>query len=123
MPIIATKDIGAVAAKRLLALDFSGHSALELMGPRDVTMTEVTAALGAAIGKPDLKYVAFPYADAVKGMVQAGIPEELAGMYAELSRAFNEGMKPTQPRSAQTTTPTTIEEFARTVFAPAFAAS
>lgn len=122
--LIATQDIGEVAARRLAALDFQGTQVQELLGPRDVTMTEVTQALGAAIGKPDLKYVAFSYEDARKGMVGAGLPPEFADLYVELNKAFNEGTaKATQPRSAQTTTPTSIEDFAKNVFAPAFKAS
>ena len=31
LPLIATPDIGAVAAQRLLKLDFTGKSALELL--------------------------------------------------------------------------------------------
>ena len=36
MPMIATKDIGHYAAERLHARDFSGSSARELLGPRDL---------------------------------------------------------------------------------------
>ncbi|MEK7704887.1 MAG: hypothetical protein AAB426_08005, partial [Myxococcota bacterium] len=122
MPFIASRDIGAVAAKRLLELDFKGHSVQELLGARDLTMNEVTRALGTAIGKPELKYVAVPYDEAKQGLQQMGLSEEIADMYVELSRAFNEGMRPTQARSASTTTPTTVEEFGKTVFAPAYRA-
>lgn len=123
MPFIASRDIGAVAAKHLLELDFKGHSVQELLGARDVTMNEVARALGTAIGKPDLKYVAVPYDDAKLGLLQMGLSEEIAGMYVELSRAFNDGTRPTQSRSPSTTTPTTIEEFAKSVFAPAYGVS
>src|SRR6202043_2245515 len=37
-PWIATKDIGAYAATRLAARDFSGSSTQELHGPRDVSI-------------------------------------------------------------------------------------
>jgi len=121
---IATRDIGEVAARRMLALDWKGNGVLELHGPRDLSMAEVTRALGKAIGKPDLAYVQFPYPDARKGMVQAGLQEEMADLYVDMSRGFNDGIvKPTQPRSKETTTPTTIEAFAAEVYAPAFRAS
>lgn len=124
MAMIATRDIGEVGAKRLLALDFTGHSVLELMGPRDVAMNEVARAFGEAIGKPDLKYQQFPYEEAEQAFIGMGVPREMAGLYTEMTRGFNEGLvKPTQQRSPQTTTPTTIEQFAREVFAPAFRAS
>jgi uncharacterized protein YbjT (DUF2867 family) len=115
------RDIGEVAARRLLALDWRGREVLELQGQRDLTMAEVAAVLGKAIGKPDLRYQAFPYPDARAGMVQAGLTEELADLYVDMSRGFNEGrMKAQQPRAAATTTPTAIEAWAERVFAPAF---
>jgi hypothetical protein len=84
-------------------------------------MSEVATALGKAIGKPDLGYVQFPYADAEKGMVAAGLPQEMAALYAEMSKGFNDGhLRATQPREAATTTTTSIEKWAAAVFAPAF---
>ncbi len=122
-PMIATRDIGEVAARRLLALDFLGSSFQELHGQRDVTMPSATAAIGKAIGKPDLQYAVFPYDDAKKGMIQMGLPEEMARLLVEMSKGFNDGLiRPRQPRSAATTTPTSIETFAEQVFAPAYRA-
>lgn len=124
MAQIATRDIGEAAARRLLALDWSGRTVQELQGQRDLTMSAVAAALGKAIGKPELKYVQFPYPDAEKGMVGAGLPQEMAALYVEMSRGFNEGhLAPTQPRGGATTTPTSIETWAAEAFAPAFRAS
>jgi uncharacterized protein YbjT (DUF2867 family) len=56
LPMIATKDIGAVAAEALLRPDFTGQRTQELLGPRDVTYAEATKIIGLAIGKPDLTY-------------------------------------------------------------------
>lgn len=124
MAHIATRDIGEVAARRLLSLDWKGREVLELHGERDLTMAGVTRALGAAIGKPDLAYVHFPYADAQQGLVQAGLPEEMAALYMEMSEGFNDGrVTTTQPRSPASTTPTSIERWAAEVFAPAWRAA
>jgi uncharacterized protein YbjT (DUF2867 family) len=119
--MIASQDIGEVAARHLSSLDFTGTSVHELLGPKAVTMGEATRALGEAIGKPELRYNQFPYDEAKKGMVGMGLSEDMANQYVEMSRAFNEGkVKPTQSRSPKTSTPTTIEQFAKRVFAPAF---
>jgi uncharacterized protein YbjT (DUF2867 family) len=123
MAQIAARDIGEVAARRLLALDWSARTVHELHGQRDLTMAEVAAALGKAIGKPDLRYVAFPYPEAEKGMVAAGLPADLAALYVDMAKGFNDGRaKPTQPRSAAATTSTSIEKWAADVFVPAFRA-
>src|SRR3954453_3621735 len=53
VPMIATCDVGTFAADELLRLEFRGHQTQELLGQRDPTMTEVTTAIGRAIGKPE----------------------------------------------------------------------
>jgi uncharacterized protein YbjT (DUF2867 family) len=120
LEMVATKDIGVYAAERLLALDFTGSSIEPILGPKDQTMNDVTAALGKAIGKPDLAYIQFPYDQARQGMVQSGFSESVADGYISLSTGMNEGVFSTEKRDARATTPTTIEDFAKTVFAPAF---
>src|ERR1700731_2957616 len=54
LPMIATRDIGAVAAEALLKLNFERKRPHELQGPRDVAYAEVAKIVGAAIGNPDL---------------------------------------------------------------------
>lgn len=123
MPMIATRDIGAAAAEALGARDGSGFQVRYLLGARDYTMAEVTGILGAAIGKPGLPYVQFPY-DAFGGALeQAGLGRSLAGLYVEMSKAFNEGrISVPGGRTAANTTPTTLEAFAKEL-AAAYAAA
>lgn len=120
IPMIATRDIGSYAAERLANLDFRGKSVSDLLGPRDVSQMEATEILGKAIGKPELQYVQFGYDDAIQGMVQAGISPDVAKSYAEMGKAINEGLIPPVKRTPQNTTRTTMEEFAKNVFAPAY---
>src|SRR6201998_773251 len=61
LPMMATRDVGTYAAQRLLDLDFSGKQPRELLGERDLSMAEATAIIARGIGKPDLRYVQFPY--------------------------------------------------------------
>src|SRR5205823_13437077 len=60
-PMIATRDVGDYAAQRLVDLDVSGKQTCELLGERDLSMTEVTSAIARGIGKPDLRYEQFSY--------------------------------------------------------------
>jgi uncharacterized protein YbjT (DUF2867 family) len=114
IPMVTTRDIGHKAAEFLDAINFQGTSVFELGGPRDLTMTEVTAILGQAIGKPGLNYVQFPYEDAKKGMVGSGMKPPMADLMLEMNRAFNEGrLEPTQALTANPRGTTTIEEFAK----------
>ena len=113
LPMIATRDIADVAARALKARDWTGIVVRELLGPRDITFAEATRIIGGQVGKPDLKYVQFPYADFASSLVQMGIAQNVAGLYAEMARAFNEGkMNSLEGRRPENTTPTRFEDFA-----------
>jgi len=115
-PVIATKDIGNYASKRLLALDFNGHNTQDLLGPREVSYPEMAKVYGASIGKDDLKYVELSFVDFKNSFIkQMGTSENVADSFNEFIKAMNEGKIMTQAiRDAESTTPTTIEEFAHT---------
>ena len=121
--MIATEDIAAYAAERLVKRDFSGKSVADLLGERDLSLSEAAAIIGKKLGKPDLAYVAFPYEDAEKGMVAMGLTPDLSRLYIEMSRALNEGLFAVSlPRTKENTTPTAFETFAD-LFAAAYQAS
>src|ERR1700684_11809 len=112
VPMIATKDIGAYAAKRLHARDFSASSVQELFGPRDVTMKEVTTIVGNAIGKPKLSYMQVPFMMLEPALVQTGMPKQTAKLLIEMWKAGNAGLlAPQEKRSAENSMPTTTESF------------
>lgn len=118
---IATEDIANVAAEHLLKLDFSGIQTKELLGERDLTYTEFAKALGDAIGKPDLQYMQMPNEQFIEVLLQMGMSRNFAESMVEMCDALNSGhMVGLEARTAANTTPTTIETFARDVFAPAF---
>ena len=122
MAHIATRDIAHAAARLLADATFEGKTVRELLGPRNYTMTEVTTILGAAIGKPDLRYVEFSYDDTEEAFLGLGMSPDVAGKFIEMYKAVNGGLvAPERGRTPEATTPTTFEEFARTTFAPAFA--
>jgi uncharacterized protein YbjT (DUF2867 family) len=113
IPMIATRDIADAAARALRERRFEGVVVQELLGPRDLSHSEATRILGARIGKPDLPYVQFPYDDFVNALVQTGLSANIAGLYAEMARALNDGkVKSVEGRRPENTTPTRFEDFA-----------
>jgi uncharacterized protein YbjT (DUF2867 family) len=121
---VATRDIAAAAAEALAARDFTGFAVRELQGPRNLSMREATRIIGAAIGKPDLPYVQFGYDDLKGALVRMGLSESMAGLYAEMSRAFNEGrIRATEPRGPRNTTATRFETFVEDTYLPAYRAA
>jgi uncharacterized protein YbjT (DUF2867 family) len=117
IPMIATQDIAKVAVEKLLALNFTSHTVLPLLGATDVSFAEAATIIGNAIGKPDLKYIQFPADQAKQGMMQAGLTEAWADTYNDMNQGIGLGVMNYEQRTAETTTPTTLEEFAKTTFA------
>jgi uncharacterized protein YbjT (DUF2867 family) len=121
LPMMATRDVGNYAAQRLLDLDFSGKQTRELLGERDLSMAEATAIIARGIGKPDLRYVQFPYDQVQQVLEQMGMPPKKAAVYIEMFKAINTGVLAAQePRSRENSTTTSFEEFVQDVFAPAY---
>jgi uncharacterized protein YbjT (DUF2867 family) len=123
LPMVATQDIALVAAGFLEIPTQESVMIREILGPRDYTMQEATAILGAAIGKPGLPYVEFGEENFLQGLTEAGFSVSVANGYVEMSQAFNEGrIQNVVRRQASNSTPTSLEAFAQQVFAPAYSA-
>jgi hypothetical protein len=100
--MIATRDIGTV-------------------GERDLTATETATAIGNAIGRPGLAYMQAPDEQVKMGMMQMGLSASYVDLILEMIRAMNDGyLAPEEEREPENTTPTSIEQWAAEVFAPAF---
>jgi uncharacterized protein YbjT (DUF2867 family) len=120
IPMIATRDISAVAADELLRCEFTGKQTRELLGQRDISVMEAASILGKAIGLPGLEYVQVSDNQARSILDQSGVPLNLANMILEVAHAINSGdMKPL-PRTARNTTATSYETFAKEEFLPRF---
>lgn len=124
VPMVATKDIAGVAARLLGFGTFAGHSVRYLLGPRDLTLSDATGILGEAIGKPGLAYVRLPEDEARQAMIGTGMSASVADAMLEMHRGFDAGrIRPSRERNAESTTPTTLEEFAKAIFARAYKAA
>lgn len=118
IPMVATRDIAATAARELSAPGHSG--ALLLHSPTHETMRSVAATLGGALGHPGLAYVQVPPAEMTPALQAEGFSADAAEQLAALARWLS-----TETALASTTAgpvavqPTTLADFAREVFAPA----
>jgi uncharacterized protein YbjT (DUF2867 family) len=121
LPMIATRDIGEAAANALLSLDFRQKQTRELLGQRDISMTEVAQIIGRAVGKPDLRYIQAPDEQVRAALIQLGMSSNMADLILEMSAALNSShMRALEPRSGQNTTPTSYETFVAEEFVPQY---
>ncbi|QNT25729.1 NAD(P)H-binding protein (plasmid) [Ralstonia solanacearum] len=121
MPMVAAADLAQAAANALLAPTFTGKSAAALLGDRDYTMREAAAILGAAVGRPDIAYVRTAPADAKAALIAHGFSPDVADQFEEMADALSQRrIQDTVTRTAASTTATSLQAWAREVFAPAF---
>lgn len=88
-PLIATDDIGRIAAETLLQ-PWQGERFLELSGPQYYSSTDVAAAMSKALGK-SITAVAVPRDTWVPTMASHGMPADKSGAYIEMLDNFNNG--------------------------------
>ncbi len=121
--MIATRDIATSLVDRLVKRDFEGKMIQDLLGQRDLSLSEAISVIGRAINRPDLKYLQFSYDETAKWLAGMRISEDVCNLIIEMSKALNDGIIcVNRPRTTENTTSTSIEEFAGT-FAKAFSAS
>jgi len=113
VPMVATRDVAAVAAGLLLAAAPWSATAIDLVGPRDRTMNEVARILGGAVGRPTLAYLRLGDDQVERSLLQAGVAQELVASALELNRFINGGhFRAASDSPPRHLTPTALEDFA-----------
>lgn len=116
--LVHPNDIAEVAAEEIQDLKFKGKSILYIVSDEKTT-SEVAAILGKAVGKPELPWVNFKDEETLGGMLQAGVPEEIAKNYAEMGSAMRSGEMDSDYLKNK---PTNFGKTKLEAFAPVFAA-
>jgi uncharacterized protein YbjT (DUF2867 family) len=116
--MVASRDIAHVTAELLSSDSWSGYYVRELHGPADVSFDDVSDVLTDVLGRK-ITYSKCDPAQMRHGILSLGISENAADSLLEMYDAVESGlMQARQPRSGETTTPTTLAEFAREVLLP-----
>ena len=88
--IVHPNDISEVAAEELKDLAFKGKSILYIASDEKTT-TEIGSILGKVIGKLEILWINFKDEDTLNGMLQVGVPVEIAKNYTEMGAAMRSG--------------------------------
>ncbi len=121
MPLVATRDIAAVVARELTQPQKNGT--LILHAPQHATPRDVAAALGQAIGKPDLPYVQSSPEEVKPLLMAQGFSGDAADQLEALARWLSTSPLDSLTAAPTEVQPTTLAMFAREVFAPAHRAT
>jgi uncharacterized protein YbjT (DUF2867 family) len=117
VPMIATRDIAAAAARELIE-PFTGQKVIPLHGPKDYTFNQAARIIGDAIGE-EVKFVRSEREQMRQALQGFGATEHAADVFLELYDAIDSGyIKAEFLRTKESTTPTTLEKFAEREIAP-----
>jgi uncharacterized protein YbjT (DUF2867 family) len=88
--MVSTQDIAAAAAEEIDQFTLSNK--IRYIASDERSCNEVASVLGAAIGKPDLKWLTFPAEQVKENMEKNGVPPQIADLLIELNAAIGSGL-------------------------------
>ncbi|MFK0262623.1 NAD(P)H-binding protein [Streptomyces angustmyceticus] len=120
-PMVAARDIAATAARLLLDDAWEGSGEVACLGPEDLSPNEMarimSEVLGTAVG-----YRQVPGADLKQRLNGAGMSDAMAQGMVDMFEAKNQGLDNAEPRTPESTTPTTFRQWCEEVLKPAVTA-
>ena len=88
-PWVSPLDIAAAVAEELVT-PFEGRK-IRYVASDEISCNELASLLGAAIGKPDLKWVIIPDEQLLNGMIASGMNPKVAAGMVEMNAGMNNG--------------------------------
>ena len=118
VPTCATRDIASAASKLLLDRSWSGVGSLSILGPEDLSFNDMAQIMSEVLRKP-VRFEEMPLDDLKAGLTSRGMSEGMAQDMIKMMVAKNEGLDNAEPRTLQSTTPTTFRQWCEEVLKPA----
>jgi uncharacterized protein YbjT (DUF2867 family) len=123
LSLVATADVAARAAAFLLDASWHGHRAVGVHGPVDLSYRDVAQVLTQVLERP-VRHVQTTLEQTRQGMLGAGLPDFVVAGFLELFEGVHNGrMASAEPRTQETTTATSLADFARAALLPAVRAA
>lgn len=117
-PTVATRDIAATAARLLLDDSWKGSGQVACLGPEDLSPNEMARIISEVLGT-EIGYRQIPGAALKERMTGFGMTDAMAQAMADMFDAKNQGLDNAEPRTAESTTPTTFRQWCEEVLKPA----
>lgn len=113
LPLVHPDDIAAAVAEELVKQE-AGKKVRYIVSDRR-TAADIARVLGTAAGNPALPWVEFTDEQSLQGMIGAGLPEEIAGLYTEMGTAIRSGklLSDFNARAATVDGSIRLEDFAK----------
>ena len=118
LPMCASRDIAAAAAKLLLDPSWSGRDHVAVLGPEDLSFKDMAQIMSEVLGK-SVAFQQIPGEAFKARLLGAGMSEAMAQAMLDMSVAKNEGLDNAEPRTPASTTPTSFRAWCEEVLKPA----
>ena len=118
LPSCATRDIAATAARLLLDDSWRGTGHVAVLGPEELSFNDMAQIMSEVLGKP-VRYQQIP-AEALKNrLTGAGMSDAMAQATVDMMVAKDQGLDNAEPRTPESTTPTTFRQWCEEILEPA----
>lgn len=119
LPACATRDIAATAARLLLDDSWSGQAGVPILGPEDLSYNEMAQIMSEVLERP-IRYQRVP-GDAFKAnLMRNGMSDGWAQGLVDLLTEVDQGVYNAEPRTPESSSPTTFRQWCEDVLKPAF---
>jgi uncharacterized protein YbjT (DUF2867 family) len=118
LPTCATRDITAAAARLLLDHTWSGQGHVAVLGPEDLSFNDMAHIMSEVLERPiHFQHIS---GEAFKAMlIEQGMSDAMAQGLFDMMMAKNEGIDKAEPRTPESTSPTSFRQWCEEVLKPA----
>jgi uncharacterized protein YbjT (DUF2867 family) len=117
-PVVATRDIAAVAARLLQNGSWTGSAEVPVLGAGDLSQQDMAEVMSEVLGTP-IRYQQTPAETYKKGFLGFGFSEPMAQAMLEMALAKDKGLDNGVKRTPEFSTPTTFRQWCVDVLKPA----
>ncbi len=122
LPSCATRDVAATAARLLLDDSWSGQGHVAVLGPEDLSFNDMAQIMSEVLGQP-VRFQQIPALALKDRLTGAGMSDAMAQGTVDMMVAKDQGLDNAEPRTPESTTPTSFRQWCEDVLKPAVLAS
>lgn len=117
-PTCATRDIATVAAGLLLDDSWTGQRGVPVLGPEDLSPNDQAQIMSEVLGRP-IRFQQIRGEDYKATLLKFGMSDAWAQGLVDMANAVEKGIYTAEPRTPESTTPTSFRQWCEEVLKPA----
>lgn len=120
-PLVSSRDVAAFCARLLSDDSWEGSGEVPCLGPEDISPNEMAAVISDVLGS-EISYRKIPGSALKDRLLGLGYSEAMAQAMVDMFEAKNQGLDNGEPRTEQSTTPTSFRQWCEKILSPLVAA-